>query len=122
MTPVERATRQGLAAIKRVAGVPVTYRRGATSIAVTAIPGETLDRSGFDEVADVSSRSVDWLIDAADLAPLEPQPHDQVIQETDSERRVYDVVPLGDDPAARWHDRYGVRWRIHTRLVVVEPL
>lgn len=115
MTAFERATRDALAAIKRHAGVPVSYRRGPVTIQVTAIRGETTSRDHASQGIRLGAATADYLIDAADLdfgdGPAEPVIGDEI----DDAGRTYEVTTLGDgDRPWRWHDRLGLRRRIHT--------
>ncbi|KKL10355.1 hypothetical protein LCGC14_2556640, partial [marine sediment metagenome] len=66
----------------------------------------------------------DFLIKAADLVLSEqavpPQDGDRIKLTLGETTYVFEVMPLGDEPAARWSDRYGYTWRIHTKEIGTE--
>jgi len=98
-------------------GVAITYHRGATEIALTAIPGRTDWAAGDTQIGTpaIAWESRDYLFAAASLAGFDlttPQRGDYV---TEGNRR-YDVMA----PANLQHWRYtdpGRQWiRVHTKL------
>lgn len=100
--------------------VTVTIRRGAESREVRAAIGRSQDlrlddAAGF--VLGVETR--DYKIAAADYAfgsgPVEPEAGDLIDDASTGETITYVVRPIAGEDAARWADRYGVTWRIHTK-------
>lgn len=113
MTALERATRQALSASKRTAGVDVVYRRGQDAVTCVAIRGTTDSRTRDAEGVRLGLVSADYLIDADDLdfgaGLLEPAIGDEI----EDAGHTFEVIAIGDR-CWGWHDRYGVRRRIHT--------
>lgn len=109
----EAATTKGLAAIQSVCGVSVSLTRGATTIFVIALRGAS--EATRDNAQGVRLRQFDrdYLIDAADYdfggGPVEPALGDQLVDDG----RTFEVHNGGDGPAWDWHDRQGIRYRIH---------
>lgn len=107
---------------RRHASRPVTYRRGAASVELTAPVGRTefaaVDAAG---VA-TTYESRDYLPMAEDLVlvgvQIVPLPGDR-IEETDAAgvTRTYEVMAPGKEPCWRWSDASYLRRRIHTKLV-----
>lgn len=115
MNRIERAEAKALAAQKRLGGVPLTLTRGATSVAITGIPGSTPVSVENGEGLRVRVFTQDWLIDLVDYdfgdGPVEPAIGD-VIAAGDG---TFEVASLGgSEPAWRWHDRQRTRYRVHT--------
>lgn len=100
------------------AGVSVLIRRGgAVSDSVTAVVGTTeFDETNNDGILE-RRQSRDYLIAVADYVigdvTCEPQPGDQI----EEGGRYHRVLPLGDEPCARYSDAERLMWRIHTKLV-----
>jgi hypothetical protein len=104
---------------KSSAAQTVTYARNRSSVAVSATIGRASARVELPAgVARVPTDDRDYLILVADLVldgvAVEPRDGDRI---TDSAGRVWQVSPIDGEPAARWSDAFGVRWRIHTRRV-----
>ena len=111
---MDRALAAGLAAIKTAAGVSVTYRRGAQSVALTAVRGETATSVEGAEGQRARVFTRDYLIDAEDLdfgdGAVEPAIGDVI---TDA-GVTYEVTPLtGTELPWRWHDPPRTRYRVH---------
>lgn len=100
---------------KRITGEAVAYKRGETSISITlASRGSTVwDVASPETGIMVEERSVDWLIDAADLGDLVPARND-IITASGID---YKVMPFGEGSTIwRWHDREArTVYRIHTK-------
>lgn len=99
----------------------VTYRRGGVSNAsVPATQAETRGEADNGEVI-LESRTVDWLIDRADLtlsgSATEPLPGDRIEVTYDHGTETFEVAAVGTEPAWRWHGRDGGTFRIHTVTV-----
>ena len=104
-------------------GIAVTYHRGLSSIALTAVTGKTTaeqsDQYGVVQRVTCS----DFFVEAADLNFLEigqitPQSGDQIKRTMGDKTHVYEVMSPGDRPAVEPSEP-GV-WRIHTKLVDTE--
>lgn len=107
-------------ALKTCDGTSITYRRGASSVTVTATKGRTefelQDDNGYREKIEAQ----DWLIDVADLkfsgTPVEPQAGDK-IEEADGGKTYHYAVM--DGTPFRYSDHYRSRFRIHSKQVKV---
>ena len=108
--------------IQNVAGVVITYKRGADSVTINdAVPGQTpvemLDDLGF---VSESLRYTDWLIDPADLvlnsATIEPEKGDEIRREINGKTHVYRVTQLTGAEIWRYSDNNETRIRVHTFL------
>jgi len=105
---------KGLERIRSVAGKTVTYMRGANSVTLTAVvgqsPHEQLDNTGMP----VTAQSRDYLFEASDLvlASVEvlPQQGDQI---TDN-GSTYAVRSVGSEAAWHYSDRARTTIRVHT--------
>lgn len=112
-------TTAGLAAIRRLAGVTVTYHRGAFSVELPATVGSTditiLDGNGFQTI--VSSR--DYLIEAAALVldgeQVEPQKGDLIVEVIDGQTCTHQPLDLNGEPSFRYSDPARSQLRIHTK-------
>ena len=111
---IESATRKALAVIKAKTGVPVTYRRNADSLVLTAIHGTTRATNETSNGTRIRTDSNDYLIDAVDLdfgaGPVEPVIGDVI---TDGDQEFEIVSLIGGEPPWTWHDPYRIRRRIH---------
>jgi hypothetical protein len=100
----------------------VDIRSGAAEqIGVTATIGlyEVVEDNGDGIVTIAKLR--DYFIAVADYqldgVIIEPETGHHIV-ETDG--RIYEVVPAGGEPCARFSDVYKQMWRIHTKLIGVE--
>lgn len=96
VSPFELALRAGLRASRQVAGVSVTYVRGATTLTVSkAIPGdlrqEVLPQDGVEAVVEFT----DWRIEAAALTLGEPAIGDTIARVIDGVTHAYTVESPG---------------------------
>lgn len=103
---------------------PVTYRRGANSVAVLATVGRTEFQvdNGYGLIERVESR--DYLISTDDLvlnnvAAL-PERSDQIRETVGEQTFVYEVLAPGKEPVWRYSDPYRRTLRIHTKHVATE--
>lgn len=117
MSAFRTAIAAARATVQAVAGVAVTYTRGASVVALTATPGRTqfeLD-NGDGVILNIESR--DYLIDPADLViagtASAPASGDRITEGD----RVYEVMPFGREPAWRWSDTHRTRYRVHTKQI-----
>ena len=111
-----RATAALAGALRRVAGEPITYRRGSQAAEIDgAVRGrsewETTDPTGIPLV----THTTDWLLDTAALQldgqPIEPRAGDRI----EAAGEHYEVRhPAGDNPF-RYSDHAATRIRIHSQ-------
>lgn len=104
-------------------GAEVTYRRGAQSVTLTAIRGQSLlrisDRFGNSRVERTQS---DFLVLASDLelggTATTPQRGDTIEDTINGKALTYKVLPPGEgEPCWRWSDEARTGYRIHTKLI-----
>ena len=99
------------------AGESVTYARGATTGSLTMLRGETEFEGYSADDHEFSGKTVDWLIEPADLtldAPVGntlPEIGDKI---TDANSQVYKVVMPGGERHYRYTDQTEKLLRIHT--------
>lgn len=97
----------------------VVYSRGAANTgSITATIGNGEFNSVNEDAVVLTHRSRDYLIAVADLEldgqAIEPMAGDRITEGT----RTYEVLPIGDEPCARYSDdAYHRMWRIHTKLI-----
>jgi len=109
---------------KQYASQSVTYSRGASSVTVSAVIGQT----AFElEDATLTSRtyhSRDFIILAADLVlsstTITPARGDKIREVVGSVTHVYEVLQLPGVPAFEPSDQSGTRYRIHTKKIDTE--
>lgn len=101
--------------IPALAGGAVTYRRGNSSVTVTAAPGRTDFESYGPDGELVSSRSTDWIMAAADLVldgvATVPRRGDVVVDATGNE---FIVLPVNGERVYRYSDATRKILRVHT--------
>jgi hypothetical protein len=116
-SPFETALGASLAALHQFAAVPVTYRRGAASVELTAVRGSTESQEIDEQGGLVTVRLRDYLIFAEALVlggQVVPPRVGDVIEDGPLQCR---VLPDGPEPAARHTGPDGTQWRIHTKIV-----
>lgn len=117
MTLISSALAQSFYALRRVAGVSVTFTRPSTghSVTLTAVPGSTgheVERDGqvIDEV-----QSRDYLVLASELvlngAQITPDRHDTITEAG----TVHKVLNVGGEAQWRYSDPQKTIIRIHTK-------
>ncbi len=122
-TAVQAAAAAAVAAVLRLSGVPVSYRRGGTTLAGVIAAHQLGRREGADPVSGVTIELEhhDFILKASSLAtlsPAYPEEGDQVIRTDGSITRTYEVLPpSGGDIAWRWCDGGRVYCRVHTKLI-----
>lgn len=108
------------------AAVSVTITRADDEITgVAATIGRSQDLRFDDNTGIVIGHETrDYLIAAADYdfgdGPVEPQTGDIITDSSSGKAIEYVVRPTSGEDGARWSDRYGVRWRIHTKRLSEE--
>lgn len=104
---------------RQIAGVPITYRRGATGVALTAIVGQTPVELDEGHGTIVRSQVRDYLISATDLVvggePIQPARGDRIEENRGGKTYVYEVMPLGSEGPWRWSGPGRDTYRVHTR-------
>jgi hypothetical protein len=91
---------------------PVEYRRNGDVHPVQATFGRTAYEVADESGLTVGSHVWDFLILAAALPGVEPEPGDLIV----ANGRRYEVMALGEDTKGwRWSDPYRTTYRIHTR-------
>lgn len=124
-SPLQNAMNSAAATTKAVAGVPITYSRGASSVSIA------LARKGFaksmmsDEYGtSFETKIQDWIIDVADLAfasvATEPARGDRIAETVGGLVITYEVLPIAGEETHRYSDACANRWRIHTKVHSME--
>lgn len=104
-------------ALNRIVGEWITYADGEIEIRARAVRGqsEPAEITGEGDF-EISGRSIDWLILAADLtndgSQIEPRPG--AIITPDSAEAIYEVNHGPTGECFEWSDARQVRLRIHT--------
>jgi len=107
-------------------GLTVTYHRGASSVEVTAVAGQTPQELVDSHGTVIRQEVRDFIIEAAAIdfgdgaGPVEPQPGDRIKERRDYTLHLYDVMPLGNAPCFEEVPPQGVNLRIHTKAVGTE--
>jgi len=104
----------------------VTYRRGGQEQALSATFGRTQYEVQDDYGLVVAAHVTDFLVAAADFAPVfgEPQPGDQIVADLPGRQAggvVHEVMSLASGGHWRWSDPYRTTMRIHTKEVGAAP-
>ena len=105
-------------------GGDVTFVYGSSEITVTAEAVlhdyEVQDAHGVFETI----RSRDYVISAAALViggePITPRAGNKVKEAINGSTEIFQVMPLGDRPAAEHTDTSGTSWLIHTKHIGAE--
>jgi len=112
-----------VATLKAAAGVAVTYRRGADTVAVTAIK-TAIDRelvAGDGGV--IEARRIDWIVQADELtlagAVTEPAEGDLIDEVIGEKTYQYEVMPAGTESHYRPINPSATAWRVHSKLIQV---
>lgn len=90
----------------------VVYTQGSVIITVPALFGQTKYQTTSEFGQTTGSFLVDFLIRFADLG-FYPELGDRIL----AEGRQYEVMELGDEGTWRWSDPYGIRLRVHTKMI-----
>jgi hypothetical protein len=104
------------------ASLPVTYRRGATAIALNATPGSSLLRVTDNQGETRTVRTDrDFVIRTGDLpfTPTDGDCIDAAIDGVTTER--FEVTPVLSEPAWRYTDETKTQLRVHTKSLGVAP-
>jgi hypothetical protein len=101
--------------LQGVNGTAVTYHRGASSVAVTAVRGRSEFERTDQESQPTTYTSEDWLIKAASLVingvVITPRPNDRIKEVVGDTTIVYEVT----DPASTGGDNAGLVLRVHCK-------
>lgn len=95
-------------------GESVTYARGATSVTLTAVVGQSSETTVDDKGNMLVVRLRDFLVRRSVLTLGEPKTGDRI---TRADGSIWEVSPTSNDRGFRDSDNHGVSWRIHTKRV-----
>jgi hypothetical protein len=122
MSRLDRAQAALNARLGRANGVRVSYTRGAETIALTAVVGQTIFASNAVDKAAVVIGDRDYLIAVADLTFGVPKRGDKITEVIDGVAVVFEVEQpsashgsMPDEPACRYSGPSRVTWRIHVK-------
>lgn len=127
-TPFGAALLAGKRALSALKGVTVTYSTGTMEIPVRARIGQTKFIIDSDRQFNTRVRTRDYLIEKTELIDpdsgdlFEPCEGHRIIESSGDQTTVYEVLPIGDEPAFRDSDTTAREWRIHTKRVTPEPV
>ena len=117
-TPLEKAVQVSLKAVRKVAGTPVTYSRGETTLTISqAVQGRTskvnIDIGGAEQVIEAA----DWRIKVTDLSSLAPpEAGDLIVRTVEGVTYTWTVETLDfGEVEWDWSDTARTAYRIHTR-------
>jgi len=102
-------------------GGAVTYVRGGSSVSVTAEP--VIHDHDVDEHAGARTKLQfrDYLIAVADLvisgSPITPRSGDRIQETINGTAEQFQVMPIGDSPAAEYTDTSATTWLIRTKYI-----
>lgn len=107
--------------LQATAGVAVTYTRDATSLTLTAVPGDP--RMDVETAASLglvlSSDARDWLVVASELSLGQPERGDTIVpQEGPFKGWTFQVMGTSGEREFANMDNYGDLLRIHSKRVV----
>ena len=121
MNAVARAIAAASQAAQRLAGVEVTYKRGALSVELCAVAGKTRYELADEEGLVAVYYARDYLIRADELVLdgelIQPQLGDTIDETQTDGTHTYKVIDLPGEPAWRWSDEQRVRARVHTKEI-----
>jgi len=123
VTAMQSATLAAYKAQRSAAGITVTYSRGADSVSLTAVVGQ----SSFDEVDAMGIveriESRDYFVDVTKLilnsVTVLPGIGDSIVETVDGIDYKYEVMTLDSQPAWRYSDVHRYALRIHTKQIVI---
>ena len=98
--------------MRSCASTDVGYLRKGESVTVPAIFGQTKYERSDDYGIKTGAFLSDFLIRFQDLG-FYPEQGDRVI----ADGHEYEVLELGQEGCWRWSDPYGIRMRIHTKMI-----
>jgi hypothetical protein len=115
MTLVSSAQLLGYQAQRATRGVAITYSRGATSLAITAVVGRSgANNADFGDLFAQGVEARDYLVLATDLTLGEPAIRDTITEGA----RTYRVAEQGGEPVWDYSDPDRQIIRVHTTRVV----
>lgn len=114
MSVFDNATSKLMTTLRRYAGASATYRRGASTVSVTVVPGRTDADLVDDDGIATRMTADDWIVSAASITSLnEPKTKDRIVVGGTT----YEVISLGQEGCWRFTDQTRTEYRIHTRRV-----
>jgi len=101
------------------AGAPLTYARGAQTLAVTGWAGRQVYSSQLEGGRRLEYGERDYLVAVADLVALgDPAIGDRITETINGAAVVFEVAtPTNGEPHARYSDQTRLLWRIHVKQV-----
>ena len=109
---------------KKFVSRDITYRRGEASAVVRGTIGRTVFEQDDGSGVILQQQVRDYLIATAELVLSGeltlPEPGDRIEEIEGDSKFVYEVLPLGGEPAWRYSDLYRRTLRIHTKLIATE--
>ena len=117
MNPIAAASQAARAAKRQVRGETVVYTRGAVSLVVTAVRGETQwETSDAYDGIQVGDRSTDWIIEVSALVSSGTQWTPTRGDEITVDGITFRPMPFGADKQVwQYHDRQRMAFRVHTK-------
>jgi len=122
-SPFNNALRHVRRTVQRVAGVPIKYQRGATTLEFDAVRGQSKWESIDESQLVITFTSTDWLFPQEELAALDPP------EPVDGDLIIYDdgqtvstfktLSPDGEKVSGMDNERTG--HRLHSKLWKTEP-
>lgn len=105
-------------------GVDITYRRGAASVSITAVIGQTEFASEIDEQSQATWVARDYLIASADLIieglQTLPQTGDTIEEEIGGKAITYEVLSMTSGQCYSFQDVQETELRVHTKKIGAE--
>ncbi len=117
MNPIAAASAAARAAKRQIRGEAVIYTRGAVSLFVTAVRGETLwETSDAYDGIQVGDRSTDWLIEVSALVSSGTQWTPTRGDEITVDGITFRPMPFGQSTQVwQYHDRQRTVFRVHCK-------
>jgi hypothetical protein len=108
--------------LRGVAGTAVSYHRGDSMVAITAVPASRDYEVVSDYGAMATWSSVDWLLPVADLvldgARVVPEPGDRISMDvTGVGTRTWEIMHIPGQGHMSDADVSGTRVRVHAKLI-----
>jgi hypothetical protein len=117
MTAFSNATSALMATLKQAAGAAITYRRGANSVPVTAVRGQSNIEIAQADGRVIQFTSSDWMIEAANLVingtAVEPARGDTIEHMVGATTSTYEVL----DPPFKPMDAGATAYRVYTKRI-----
>lgn len=123
-TPFASAISAAVGTIRQVAGVPVTYQRGADSVPITATPGGTLYEAENGTGVATWGRTKDYIFAAADLVvggtQVTPERGDLIKETINGRVHVWTATGGSTEQFWRYSDSAQTTIRMSVRLKEIQ--